>query len=262
MQISQDFHLRCGRGILALGVALGLALATPAFAQSHDGGTHEGGDGHEDGAGGGPKGPGGGGHDNGGHDDGGHDTGGHDNGGKGAGGAGPQGGAGGLGKRSGQNDAAQSRPVWAQEGIPEVELGRLNVVRSPAKVIDRAMAEAIGSFTDEVAAFYRLDLEEMEARLRSDWQNVALIDSPLQNLALFRDALDGHSVLEKAGIRTDNDTLLAAFLGTASDKTVPVSTKTAIAVSTILGFPLSESEAEAIAEKAERIRAAILAGHG
>jgi hypothetical protein len=129
-------------------------------------------------------------------------------------------------------------------------------------VLDRAYAEALASFTPEVAAFYRLDLAAMERELATNWDNVHFIDSPLQNLALMRDALDGTSVLRDVGIVTDNDTLLAAFLGTASDKGMPVTADTALAVSTILGRPLSPVEAQAVAESAERIRKAILTGHG
>ena len=52
------------------------------------------------------------------------------------------------------------------------------------------------------------------------------------------------------------------FLGTASDKTVPISSDTVVAVTTILGTPITGSEAEELAEDAEEIRIAILAGHG
>jgi hypothetical protein len=129
-------------------------------------------------------------------------------------------------------------------------------------VLDRAYSEALASFTPEVAAFYSLDLAAMERELATNWDNVHFIDSPLQNLALMRDALDGTSVLQDVGIMTDNDTLLAAFLGTASDKGMPVTADTALAVSTILGRSLSPAEAEAVAASAERIRKAIAAGHG
>jgi hypothetical protein len=43
---------------------------------------------------------------------------------------------------------------------------------------------------------------------------------------------------------------------------MPVTADTALAVSTILGRPLSPAEAQAVAESAERIRKAILNGHG
>jgi hypothetical protein len=122
-------------------------------------------------------------------------------------------------------------------------------------VLDRAYAEALSTFSEEVAAFYRLDLAGMERDLATTWDNIRFIDSPLQTLALMRDALDGRSALRDVGITTDNDTLLAVFLGTASDKSMPVTTETALAISAILGQPLSQAEAE-------RIRQAILEGHG
>lgn len=152
--------------------------------------------------------------------------------------------------------------MWSQEGIPDTELGRLNVARSPSAVIDRAFAEAMGAMRGAVAEFYGLSLEQMVATLRSDWDHLDLIDSPLQNLALLRDGLDGTSVLVTTGVSTDNDALLAAFLGMASDKTIPITPQTALAVSAILGTPLSAEKAESLAEAAERIRMAILEGHG
>jgi hypothetical protein len=266
-----------GLGLSTLAAGL---LVTPAYAQDHgDEGGHAGGQrggksggsgGHDDG---GHEDEGeDGGHEDGGHEDGGHESGGHDSGGKGQGakgqgGSGAQGGSGGQGGNSGdrggaQGGQSQSRPVWAQEGIPEVELGRLNVARAPDRVIDRAYSEALGSLTPEVASFYAQSLEQMEDSLRTDWDNVQFIDSPLQNLALMRDALDGSSVLVTSGISGDNDALLAVFLGTASDKSVPITADTALAVSTILGQPLSRDEAAALAEDAERIRQAIVQGHG
>jgi hypothetical protein len=243
------------------------------WAETHEEGGHDSGGGKggggshgedeadsgEEGHSGGHGGSGGKGHEGGG-------AGGHDDEGQGAG-------AGGRGAQSDSDSdepprgrrggaGGSGKPVWAQEGIPEVELGRLNVARSPDQVLDRAYAEALSSFTPEVAAFYSLDLATMERELSSNWDNVQFIDSPLQNLALMRDALDGNSVLQDVGITNDNGTLLAVFLGTASDKAVPVTTGTALAVSAILEQPLTSAEAEALAEDAERIRQAILAGHG
>ncbi len=262
--------------VAGLGVAAAPALLPgTVWAESHEEGGHDGGpkgpggsgghdDGHDEGdhadghESGGPGGKGGG-HEDGGHEDGGHEDGGDE------GGKGPAAGSGGDGHgggQAGQQGGSGKKPVWAQEGIPEVELGRLNVARSPEQVLGRALSEAMASFTPEVAAFYRLDLAGMEKELSENWGNVRLIDSPLQNLALMRDALDGSSVLATVGITTDNDTLLAAFLGTASDKAIPVTAETAAAVSAILGRPLSASEAAALAAKAEKIRQAILEGHG
>ena len=173
-----------------------------------------------------------------------------------------QGGQGGGGQGGGSDNSSGGRPVWAQEGLPQVELGRLNVGRSPDRVIDRAFDEALSGFTEDVAEFYRLNLEQMEDALSTRWGEVNLIDSPLQNLALFRDALDGTSILRDAGINTDTDTLLAAFLGTASDKSIPITQATVQAVSILMGRPMNPTEAATLATKAERIRKAILAGHG
>jgi hypothetical protein len=63
-------------------------------------------------------------------------------------------------------------------------------------------------------------------------------------------------------VNLSNDTLMAVFLGTASDKNIPITTNTVLALTAILARPMSKEDAEALATSAERIRAAILAGHG
>ncbi|MFN3991864.1 MAG: hypothetical protein ACK4IU_03035 [Tabrizicola flagellatus] len=60
--------------------------------------------------------------------------------------------------KAGAAGNAGGKPVWAQEGIPEVELGRLNVARSPDKVLDQALEEAVASLTPEMIAYYELSL--------------------------------------------------------------------------------------------------------
>ncbi|MGO4910294.1 hypothetical protein ACEN2J_18440 [Pseudorhodobacter sp. W20_MBD10_FR17] len=152
-----------------------------------------------------------------------------------------------------------AKPVWSKDGLPEVELGRLNVARSPDQVLSRAYAEAMATYTPEMAEFYKLSLTDMVQELSSNWDNVALIDSPLQNLAMLKETLNGTQVL--GGINS-KDTLMAAFLGTASDKTVPISTDTVIAITAILGEPVTGAAAIKLAEEAEKIRVAILTGHG
>lgn len=158
----------------------------------------------------------------------------------------------------GQGDAG--RPAWAQEGIPAVDLGRLSVARSPDQVLDRALAEALSNFTPAMAAFYELSLDEMIIELSLNWDTLTIIDSPLQNLALMKDLLaDGVTQLP---VSNSTDVLLAVFLGVASDKTLPISTNTVIALSTIMGYPITGAAAEALAADAEDIRTAVLAGHG
>ncbi|WP_347311841.1 hypothetical protein [Defluviimonas sp. SAOS-178_SWC] len=247
-----------------------------AWAQTHTGGSggsggheedhddHNADDGHSGGKGG--KG-GSGGHDgeDGEHeDDGGHSGGKGGQGGHKGGNPNPGSGQGaGQGQGQGRAGSAGGKPVWAQEGIPEVELGRLNVARSPDQVLQRAYDEALASLSPEMADFYSMNLNEMILELSTNFDNLSYIDSPLQNLALFQDALDGASVLTSTGeITNSTDTLMAAFLGVASDKNLPISADTVTAVSTILGAPVTGSAAAALAADAEAVRIAVLAGHG
>jgi hypothetical protein len=143
-----------------------------------------------------------------------------------------------------------------------VELGRLNVARSPAKVLDRSLVEALKGLTPEMVSYDNLSIVEAIAALSLNFDATQFIDSPLQNLAMLQDLLDGTSVLTANGVTTDTDTLAAMLLGAASDKTVPISVSTVIAVTTILGTPITGDAAEALAIEAESIRIAILAGHG
>lgn len=238
-------------------VSLGaVAWSGAAFAQEHSGGAGQGGSGS------GGQG-GGGGHEDGGHEDGGHEGsggsgGGHE--GTGSGGQGQGGEAHGEGGQGGAQGAAGS-PPWASEGIPEVELGRLNVARAPDQVFDRAYAEAVAQLP-AMAAFYNLSLGQMIDQLETNWDNLALIDSPLQNLSLLRDALDGGIDLSAYGISNDRDTLMAVFLGVATDKAVQVTTETVQALSIIMEMPLSPAEASDLAAQAESIRRAVVLGHG
>lgn len=199
------------------------------------------------------------------HDDESHenDSGKKGKGGKVDGGKSGQGGNPDAGGAGGKNqDATENvgkRPAWAKEGIPEVELGRLNVARSPDQVLSRAYTEALATYSPQMAEFYKLSVSGMVEQLSLNWDNVAIIDSPLQNLAMLKETLKGTQVL---GNVNSADTLMAAFLGTASDKTIPISADTVIAITTILGTPVSGSAATKLAQEAEKIRVAILAGHG
>jgi hypothetical protein len=169
----------------------------------------------------------------------------------------------GRGPKYGQGSGtAGGKPVWAQEGIPDVELGRLNVARSPENVLLRAFDEALASFTPEMVDFYNMTLAEAITALSFDFDSLSYIDSPLQNLALLKDALDGSSVLSSVGVTNSTSTLDAIFLGVASDKTVPITTDTVLAVTTILGYDLTLAQATSLAADAEAIRIAVLAGHG
>ena len=138
------------------------------------------------------------------------------------------------------------------------------MARSPDRVLDRAYLEALSNFTSDKVAFYNMSIDEAAAVLRTDFRNVSMLDSPLQNLSLLRDILEnGNSVLNSLDqVQNDNLTLAAIFLGTASDKSIEIIPETAYALSVILGYELSEGQARALASDAEIIRAAIYEGHG
>jgi len=155
------------------------------------------------------------------------------------------------------------KPTWAQEGIPEVELGRLNVVRSPEHVLDQAFAEALSNFDPALsAALYSMSAEEFATFIKANWDTITLIDSPLENLGLYKDVVsDGATQLPQVTPASTDD-LAAIFLGVASDKTVPVTEDTVIAVTKILGLTLTDAQVTDIAEKAEIVRQAVAEAHG
>ena len=148
--------------------------------ESHDDGGHDGAKG---------KGGKGGGHSDeeasGGHDSGGQSgrggSGGQGGGGQGQGGGGQERGKGEAGKGAQGGGRSGGKPAWAHEGIPEVELGRLNVARSPAHVLNRAYDEALSGFSSQTAKFYDQTLDQMVEDLSLNWNTITIIDLPLQN---------------------------------------------------------------------------------
>jgi len=252
-----DFHAGSGAGWW---------LGATAAESGHSGG-------HSDGHAGGRGGARGGGHDEQGGDHGDEHGDGHMPGPKGYGGQGSgRGGrehevAGGGGKAVEDKVLRGRRPVWAREGIPEVELGRLNVARAPAHVLERAEGEALATYRQPMRVIYSLDAEQAAALLATSYRDVARYDSPVQNLALYRDVMTfGNTQLRNMdpSLRPASQLDLAAiFLGSASDKTIPISEDTVTAVNRILGLVEMDAEDRAVlAGKAETVRQAILVGHG
>jgi len=159
------------------------------------------------------------------------------------------------------------RPVWAREGIPEVELGRLNVARAPDQVLARAEGEALATYRQPMRVIYSLSATQAAALLANNYRDVARFDSPVQNLALYRDLMTfGDTQLRKVDpelVPASRLDLAAILLGSASDKTVPVSEDTVTAVNRILGLAeMDPADRAVLAGKAETVRQAILAGHG
>lgn len=221
-----------------------------AYADSHGGGT----EGHGGGQGAGGKG--------------GNAGAGH-GGGQGAGGAG---GKGGHATTSGEEEEDPDKkgpkygkpepgtrggqPNWAGEDFPEVELGRLNVARAPANIIDRARQELVDNISNiDLTAYASIEAYLAEI---ADWDNAMIIDSPLENLAVFRDAINGVST--PVGAPTTD--LIAIALGTASDKAMEISEDTVTALSIIFGVDPATLDIEAIARDAEIVRDAVAEAHG
>ncbi|BAZ92961.1 uncharacterized protein FOKN1_0557 [Thiohalobacter thiocyanaticus] len=155
------------------------------------------------------------------------------------------------------------RPVWAQEGIPEVELGRLNVSRAPAHVLARHEDEALARYSTEMAALYNLPADAAAQLLQTAYGETPRLDSPLQNLAMYEQVMVfGRTELE--GIQAASAIDLAAiFLGTAADKNLPITEDTIIALNRILGLKeMPAYERAALASRANTVREAILIGHG
>lgn len=175
------------------------------------------------------------------------------------------------------------KPVWASEGIPsDLELGRLSVVRAPAHVLDRSLAEALStlqpSFYNQVIAIADnagLTMDQKVAALQTLVKlsftdtTVVRVDSPLQNLGLYKDLLiDGKIVAPAATYDATSSAtrallLAAVFIGSASDKTVPVSTATVDALNKIMSLTLPVGvSATDLGAVAEAVRVAIAEAHG
>lgn len=172
------------------------------------------------------------------------------------------------------------RPVWAKEGIPAVELGRLSVARAPETVLNHALTEVVSNWTTTgttvmtlqaegqptltmtVAQLYSLPATEFARIVQTYYATVVRIDSPLENLSLLK-TLDTTGTSPLTGVEPASSADLSAiFLGSASDKTIPVTTDTVIAINTILGLPtLTPVQVADEAAKAEAVRQAILVGH-
>ena len=141
-----------------------------------------------------------------------------------------RGGQGGHGREEGVTSDRGRRPVWAREGLPEVELGRLNAARAPERVLMKALGEAHSA---------------MEADPQAD------VHSRPQNLALYWEAMSGQGSWSREDA--------AAFLGAAADKRIPITTDTVRALNLILG--VADDDPAGMALAADSVRQRLLAEH-
>ena len=193
---------------------------------------------------------------------------------------GPRFGGGAESRKPGDTTTQGGRPVWAKEGIPEVELGRLSVARSPASVLQHAYDETVSNWTTlgttvltlkkddgttytmTVAQLYSLPATQFAQIVEFNYDVISRVDSPLENLALLKDVAADGTVNLTGVTPASKDELAAIFLGSASDKTIPVTADTVTAVYTILGLPVpTGTELAAIAASADYVRLAINTGH-
>jgi hypothetical protein len=106
----------------------------------------------------------------------------------------------------------------------EVDLGRLSVGRSPTKVLDHALAEALAKLTAPSAVI------TLDATGRLVVNGVT-IDSPLENLALYDAYMSGTlTVALPAGFNP------ASLLAAAADKTGTITVDTVVYMNSILGL--------------------------
>ncbi len=181
-----------------------------------------------------------------------------------------------MGGDSSQRGSAArgGKPTWGQDGLVNPatgttsELGRLNVSRAPSGVFDRQLAEAFVSIAADptILDFYKLTVNQIKLLNLDD---VVRLDSPLANLALLKDYLaDGKiEVKDAAGTvlytldSTNAPALEAILLGSASDKTLPITQDTVYAIYKIITKTEPTADLAAIAAAAEAVRVEILYDH-
>jgi len=108
----------------------------------------------------------------------------------------------------------------------EVDLGRLSVGRSPSKVLDHALDEALAKLTTD-GVVIGLD---SAGRLTVDG---VTIDSPLENLALYDVYMSTGSV---PGVTLPDGFNVASLFAAAADKTGTISVDTIVYMNSILGI--------------------------
>lgn len=149
-------------------------------------------------------------------------------------------------------------PVWAAQEL--VDIGRLNVGRAPEAVLLKSEANAIAEMdpaavtefydkaVDILVLYQAATTDEQKAELMTQLTDLLYaagayrIDSPLSNLAFYKDILadgvvyaaDGVTPLFQAADEAELQAYAAIFLGGAADKTKPVLTETVHAVDIIL----------------------------
>jgi hypothetical protein len=218
---------------------------------------------------------------------------GSDIGGKGMGQGGPSGDSDAKGPRYGGEGSKPApgtsggRPTWASQEL--VDIGRMNVARAPAQVLDRSLANAVAelklpdgtynvAFWDAALAILKTSTNPL-ADLKALLANPATvrIDSPLSNLAFYKAILTTGQIVAPDGTvvwsvaEADRNLAAALFIAQAADKTKPISTESVHAVDVIFAFPSEVgstattnpdlAQDQAVAVPAEVVRTAVFEVH-
>ena len=174
----------------------------------------------------------------------------------------------GGGANSNRPSGSRGNPSWSQDALPaNVELGRLSVARAPAHVLDKSLTEALSTMDPSLYNLASLAdiLTAIKTGTLPDGATFVRVDSPLENLALYKDILVDGKIGDGSKIAvtpSNTEMLLAVFLGSASDKEIPITADTVTAVNTILKLTLpSNVSAAELAADADLVRQDILAVH-
>jgi hypothetical protein len=178
------------------------------------------------------------------------------------------------------------RPAWASQELTDI--GRLNVARAPAQVLDRSLLNAVAELqVDGVynVAFYDAALNILKTsadpvadlKLLLSNPTTVRVDSPLANLAFYKAILttgviaDGDGNVVWSVAPADRELAAAIFIASASDKTKTVTAPVVHAVDVIFEFPSEVgstattnpdlAQDEALAATAESVRTAIYEVH-
>lgn len=149
---------------------------------------------------------------------------------------------------------AEGNPV-DETATVEVELGRLNVSRAPASVLENRMREAVSNINK--ATELKTDEAGRIVIVTADGETT--IDSPLENLALYKALMSTGSInglslnagqlgsLANIGDGTftiDDVKTAASFLAAAADKSSPLSVDEVVYLNSILGVDGSVTGAD------------------
>jgi len=112
--------------------------------------------------------------------------------------------------------------------LQEVEFGRTNIVRAPDSVVAHALEEAMSTIASDADGVIEYDEAGRIVVVQEDGTELT-IDSPLENLALYLDAMTN---TETQWTMDD----AATFLAAASSKTGTISVDMVIYLNTIMGI--------------------------